>query len=143
MASLNRCEFIGNLGKDPEVRTMQNGDKVANLSLACSESWKDKSSGERKERTEWVRVVLFGGTAEVAEKYLSKGSKCYVAGSLATRKWQNKDGADQYSTEIVVNKFGGQLILLDKPKSEGRQDDRGDAPRHGGFDSDANNDAPF
>lgn len=112
MASLNRCTFIGNLGKDPEVRTMQNGSKVANLSLACSESWKDKSTGEKKERTEWVRVVIFGQLADVVEKYAFKGSKLYVCGQLQTRKWQ-KDGVDQYTTEIVLQGFGGELTMLD------------------------------
>lgn len=115
MASLNKCMFIGNLGKDPEVRTMQNGSKVANLSLACSESWKDKSTGEKKERTEWVRVVIFGQLADVVEKYAFKGSKLYVCGQMQTRKWTDQAGVEKYSTEIVLQGFGGELVLLDRP----------------------------
>ena len=111
--SVNKVVLIGNLGKTPEIRTMQNGSKVANLSLATSENWRDKSTGERKEKTEWHRVVIFGSLAEVAEKYLDKGSKVYIEGSLQTRKWTNKDGHDQYSTEIVVQGFGGSLVMLD------------------------------
>jgi single-strand DNA-binding protein len=111
--SVNKVILIGNLGKDPEVRTMQNGNKVANLSLATSESWKDKATGERKEKTEWHRVVIFGNLADIAERYLKKGSKVYVSGSLQTRKWQNKEGQDQYSTEVVLQGFGGELTMLD------------------------------
>lgn len=114
MSSVNKVILVGNLGKDPEVRRMTNGDPVVNLSVATSESWKDKASGERKEKTEWVRVVIFNPhLAEVAEKYLRKGSKVYVEGSLQTRKWQDKNGADQYSTETVLQKFRGDLQLLD------------------------------
>ena len=111
--SVNKVILIGNLCKDPEVRTMQNGNKVANLSLATSESWKDKSTGERKEKTDWHRVVIFGSLADIAEKYLKKGSKVYVSGSLQTRKWQNKEGQDQYSPEVVLQGFGGELTMLD------------------------------
>jgi len=111
--SVNKVILIGNLGKDPEVRTMQNGNKVANLSLATSESWKDKATGERKEKTEWHRVVIFGNLADIAERYLKKGSKVYVSGSLQTRKWQDKDGQDKYSTEVVLQGFGGELTMLD------------------------------
>lgn len=111
--SVNKVILIGNLGKDPEIRTMQNGGKVANLSLATSESWKDKSTGEKKEKTEWHRVVIFGNLADIAEKYLKKGSKVYVSGSLQTRKWQNKEGQDQYSTEVVLQGYGGELTMLD------------------------------
>lgn len=111
--SVNKVILIGNLGKDPEVRTLQNGGKVANLSLATSESWKDKATGERKEKTEWHRVVIFGNLADIAEKYLKKGSKVYVSGSLQTRKWQDKDGQDKYSTEVVLQGYGGELTMLD------------------------------
>ncbi len=111
--SVNKVILIGNLGKDPEVRTMQNGNKVANLSLATSENWRDKATGERKEKTEWHRVVIFGNLADIAEKYLKKGSKVYVSGSLQTRKWQNKEGQDQYSTEVVLQGYGGELTMLD------------------------------
>ncbi len=111
--SVNKVILIGNLGKDPEIRTMQNGGKVANLSLATSESWKDKSTGEKKEKTEWHRVVIFGNLADIAERYLKKGSKVYVSGSLQTRKWTDKDGAEKYSTEVVLQGFGGELTMLD------------------------------
>lgn len=122
--SVNKVILIGNLGKDPEVRTMQNGTKVANLSLATSESWKDKSTGERKEKSEWHRVVIFGNLADIAEKYCRKGSKVYVSGSLQTRKWTDQGGAEKYSTEVVLQGFGGELTLLDgKPKREPGQDD--------------------
>jgi len=111
--SVNKVILIGNLGKDPEVRTLQNGGKVANLSLATSESWRDKSSGERKEKTEWHRVVIFGNLADIAEKYLKKGSKVYVSGSLQTRKWTDQSGAEKYTTEVVLQGFGGELTMLD------------------------------
>lgn len=115
--SVNKVILIGNVGKDPEVRTMQNGSKVANLSLATSESWKDKSTGERKEKTEWHRVVIFGQLADIAERYVSKGSKIYVCGSLQTRKWTDKDGVEKYSTEIVLQGFQAELTLLDGKSS--------------------------
>jgi single-strand DNA-binding protein len=111
--SVNKVILIGNLGKDPEVKTMQNGSKVCNLTIATSEAWKDKGSGERKERTEWHRVVIFGNLAEIAEKYTRKGSKVYVCGSLQTRKWTDQNGAEKYSTEVVLQQFGGELVLLD------------------------------
>src|SRR5271154_6692420 len=102
--SVNKVILVGNLGKDPEVRRMQSGDAVVNLSLATSETWRDKSSGERKEKTEWHRVVIFNkNLAEVAEKYLRKGSKVYIEGSLQTRKWTDKDGAEKYSTEAPAS----------------------------------------
>lgn len=113
MSSVNKVILVGNLGKDPEVRRMQSGDAVANLSIATSESWKDKSTGERREKTEWHRVVLFGKVAEIAEKYLSKGSKVYIEGQLETRKWTDQNGVEKYSTEVVVRGFGGKLTMLD------------------------------
>jgi single-strand DNA-binding protein len=117
--SVNKVILVGNLGKDPEVRRMQSGDPVVNLSLATSETWRDKASGERKEKTEWHRVVIFNkNLAEVAEKYLRKGAKVYVEGSLQTRKWTDKDGQDKYSTEIVLQNFRGELTMLDS-KGEG------------------------
>lgn len=100
MASLNKCCFIGNLGADPETRYTANGDAVCNFSIACTESWKEKQSGEKKEQTEWVRVSFFGKVAEICGQYLKKGSQVYVEGSLRTRKWQDKDGQDRYTTEI-------------------------------------------
>jgi len=113
MASVNKVILIGNLGKDPEIRTTQSGTKVANLSVATSESWRDKSSGERKERTEWHRVVIFGALADIAEKYLKKGSKVYLSGSLQTRKWTDQAGVEKYSTEVVLQGFNSELVMLD------------------------------
>lgn len=127
--SLNRAELIGNLGADPEVRTLPSGNKVVNLSIATSESWKDKNSGERKEKTEWHRVVIFSeGLAKVAEQYLKKGSKVYLAGQIQTRKWTTQDGVEKYSTEIVLQGFNAQLLMLDGRRdgdSGGRGDDGG------------------
>lgn len=112
--SVNKVILIGNLGKDPEVRTMQNGGKVVNLSIATSETWRDKNSGERQEKTEWHRVVIFNEKlGEVAEKYLKKGAKVYVEGSLQTRKWTDNSGAEKYSTEVVLQRFRGELTMLD------------------------------
>ncbi len=112
--SVNKVILVGNLGKDPEVRRMQSGDAVVNLSVATSETWRDKASGERKEKTEWHRVVIFNkNLAEVAEKYLRKGSKVYVEGQLQTRKWTDKDGQEKYSTEVVLQNFRGELTMLD------------------------------
>jgi single-strand DNA-binding protein len=118
--SLNKVSLIGNLGADPESRSFNNGGKVVNLRIATSESWKDKTSGERKEKTEWHTVAIFSeGLAGVAEKYLRKGSKVYLEGALQTRKWQGQDGADRFSTEIVLQGFNAVLVLLDK--NEGGQ----------------------
>ena len=112
--SVNKVILVGNLGKDPEVRRMTSGDPVVNLSIATSETWRDKASGEKKEKTEWHRVVIFNkNLAEVAEKYLRKGSKVYVEGQLQTRKWTDKDGAEKYSTEVVLQNFRGELTMLD------------------------------
>ena len=117
--SVNKVILIGNLGKDPEVRTMQNGGKVANLSLATSESWKDKATGERKEKTEWHRVVVFGQSADFAERYLKKGAKVYVCGSLQTRKWTDPQGQEKYSTEVVLQAFNSELTILDSKGGAG------------------------
>jgi single-strand DNA-binding protein len=112
--SVNKVILVGNLGKDPEVRRMTSGEPVVNLSVATSETWKDKSSGERKEKTEWHRVVIFNeNLAKVAEQYLKKGAKVYLEGALQTRKWTDKDGAEKYSTEIVLNRFNGTMVMLD------------------------------
>jgi single-strand DNA-binding protein len=117
--SVNKATLIGHLGKDPEIRTFQNGGRVANLSIATSESWKDKESGERKERTEWHRVsITSDGLVTVAEKYLSKGAKVYVEGKLETRKWTDRDGIERYSTEVVLRPYSGELVLLDSRKDE-------------------------
>jgi single-strand DNA-binding protein len=112
--SVNKVILVGNLGKDPEVRRMTSGDPVVNLSVATSESWRDKASGEKKEKTEWHRVVIFNkNLADVAEKYLRKGAKVYLEGQLQTRKWTDKDGQDKYSTEVVLQNFNGTLVMLD------------------------------
>lgn len=133
MASVNKVILIGNLGRDPEIRSTQDGSKIAQLSVATSESWRDKSSGERKEKTEWHRVVVFNERlAEVAEKYLLKGSKVYIEGALATRKWTDKSGAEKYVTEIVLSRFRGEIVMLDnardsvEPKAEPAKDDMDD-----------------
>lgn len=115
---LNQCTFIGNLGKDPEVRTLNDGGKVANFSIGVSERWKDKNSGEMKEKTEWVRVVAWGNLAEIVAKYCSKGSKVYVAGKMQTREWTDKDNVKKYTTEIVLQGFDSKLVLL-TPKGDG------------------------
>lgn len=120
MASVNKVILVGHLGRDPEVRRLSNGDPVVSLSIATSESWKDKSSGERKEKTEWHRVVIFNeNIAKVAEQYLKKGSKVYLEGQLQTRKYTDKDGAEKYSTEIVVQRFRGELVMLDAAANGG------------------------
>jgi|ERR1700712_1721302 single-strand DNA-binding protein len=117
--SVNKVILVGNLGADPEVRTLPSGNKVVNLSVATSENWRDKNSGERKEKTEWHRVVIFSeGLAKVAEQYLRKGSKVYLEGALQTRKWQDQSGADKYSTEVVLQGFNSNLTMLDG-RSEG------------------------
>ena len=112
--SVNKVILVGNLGKDPEVRRMQNGNPVVNLSVATSDTWRDKATGERKEKTEWHRVVIFSeGLAKVAEQYLKKGAKVYIEGALQTRKWTDKDGIEKYSTEIVLQGFNSTLTMLD------------------------------
>jgi single-strand DNA-binding protein len=112
--SVNKVILIGNLGADPEIRTLNSGDRVANLRIATSETWRDRQSGERKERTEWHRVVIFNDNlVKVAENYLKKGSKVYLEGTLQTRKWTDKDGHDKYSTEVVLQGFNSSLTMLD------------------------------
>src|ERR1041385_1725020 len=113
--SVNKVILIGNLGKDPEIRRTQDGRPIANLSVATSETWRDKATGERRERTEWHRVVIFNeGLCRVAEQYLKKGSKVYLEGQLQTRKWQDQSGQDKYTTEVVLQNFNGQLTMLDR-----------------------------
>lgn len=127
--SVNKVILVGHLGADPEVRNLPSGGKVVNLSIATSESWKDKNTGEKREKTEWHRIVIFSeGLGRVAESYLKKGSKVYLEGQLQTRKWQDQSGADKYSTEIVLQGFNSNLTLLD-----GRRD--GDGQNHGGGDN--------
>ncbi|GAA0542427.1 single-strand DNA-binding protein [Rhizomicrobium palustre] len=129
--SVNKVILVGNLGRDPEVRRMTSGEPIVNLSVATSESWRDKASGERKEKTEWHRVVIFNeNLAKVAEQYLRKGSKIYLEGQLATRKWTDKDGQEKYSTEVVLNRFRGELVLLD-----GRGEGAGGGQSFGGGSS--------
>ena len=122
---LNAVELIGHLGADPEVRTTAAGDTVATLNLATSEKWKDRSTGEPRERTEWHRVVLWAGLADVAQRYLRKGGRCYVRGQLRTRKWQDQSGNDRWTTEVTVSGFAGQLILLGDARGS---QDGGNAP---------------
>jgi single-strand DNA-binding protein len=112
--SVNKVILVGNLGRDPEIRSTQDGGRVANLSVATSETWRDRTTGERRERTEWHRVVMFNERlADVAEKYLRKGSKVYVEGQLQTRKWTGQDGQERYTTEVVLQRFRGELTMLD------------------------------
>lgn len=124
--SLNRVELIGNLGADPEVRRTQDGRPIVNMRVATSETWRDKASGEKRERVEWHTVVVFSEPlAKVAEQYLRKGSKVYLAGKLATRKWQDRDGNDRYSTEVVLQAFDATLILLGDGRKAPSEDDYG------------------
>ncbi len=123
--SINKVILVGNLGRDPEVRNTQDGSKIVHLSVATSESWKDRTTGERRERTEWHRVVLFNDRlGEIAEKYLRKGSKVYLEGQLQTRKWTDQSGVEKYTTEIVLQRYRGELTMLD-----GRADGAGAGPR--------------
>ena len=131
--SVNKVILIGNLGKDPEVRSMNSGDKVVNLSIATSETWRDKATGERKEKTEWHRVVIFNEQlAKVAEQYLKKGSTVYIEGQLQTRKWTDQSGAEKYTTEVVLQRFRGELTMLDGKGEGGGMSDNGDAGYGGG-----------
>ncbi|RBP17718.1 single-strand binding protein [Roseiarcus fermentans] len=121
--SVNKVILVGNLGKDPEVRRLNSGDPVVSFSLATSESWRDKTSGERKERTEWHNIVIFNeNLGKIAEQYCKKGAKVYIEGQLQTRKWQDQNGADRYTTEIVLTKFRGELTLLDSRSGGGERD---------------------
>ncbi|HEU0218962.1 MAG TPA: single-stranded DNA-binding protein [Stellaceae bacterium] len=127
--SVNKVILVGNLGRDPEIRSTQDGMRIANLAVATSESWRDRVSGERKERTEWHRVVIFNERlAEIAEKYLRKGSKVYLEGALQTRKWTDNSGQERYTTEIVLQRFRGELTMLDGARGAGGP------PIEGGYD---------
>lgn len=135
--SVNKVILIGNLGADPEIRHTQDGRPIANLSIATSDSWRDKNTGERKEKTEWHRVVIFSeGLAKIVEQYLKKGSKVYIEGQLQTRKWQDQSGNDKYTTEVVISGFNGTLTMLDGRNSEGG----GGGGGGGGFSSGGGND---
>jgi single-strand DNA-binding protein len=135
--SVNKVILIGNLGRDPEVRTFQNGGKVCNLRIATSETWKDRNTGERKERTEWHSVAIFSEPlARVAEQYLKKGSKVYIEGQLETRKWQDQSGQDRYSTEVVLRPYKSELTMLDGRGEGGGSSYGGDqGGGYGGYDS--------
>ena len=134
--SVNKVILIGNLGRDPEVRTFQNGGKVCNLRIATSETWKDKNTGERKERTEWHSVAIFNeGLVRIAEQYLKKGSKVDIEGQLQTRKWQDQSGQDKYSTEVVLQGFGGTLTMLDGRDGGGGGGGGYGGGQGGGYDS--------
>jgi single-strand DNA-binding protein len=166
--SVNKVILVGNLGKDPEIRSFQNGGKVANFSIATSESWKDKNTGEKREKTDWHNVAIFNeGLVRVAEQYLRKGSKVYIEGQLQTRKWTDQSGADKYTTEVVLQNYNGTLVMLDgRPDGGGSGGMRntggdgswgnegggssgggfggGSSQRGGGaFDSDLDDDVPF
>lgn len=162
--SVNKVILVGNLGADPEVRNLPSGGKVVNLSVATSENWKDKNTGERREKTEWHRVVIFSeGLARVAESYLRKGSKVYLEGQLQTRKWTDQSGNDKYTTEIVLQRFRGELVLLDSRDGgggggrdfAGGEDfgggyggtsgggQRQQRPQPAAFDTDLDDDVPF
>jgi len=151
MASVNKWIGIGNVGKDPEMRYMPNGDAICNISIACTDSYKDKNTGEKKEVTEWVRVAFFGKLAEIAGQYLKKGSQVYVEGSLRTRKWQDKEGQDRYTTEIradVMKMLGGKRDGEQsgtRPESAPAQPQRNSAPapNSGGGFADMSEDIPF
>lgn len=119
MADLNRASLLGRLGADPEIRTTQSGEKCANLRIATGEKWKDKNTGEEKERTEWHTIVVWGGLAGVAERYLKKGARVLVEGTLRTRKWQDQEGRDRYSTEVVLSGFNARLDVIDWPDGVG------------------------
>ena len=140
--SLNKVMLIGNLGADPEIRSFQNGGKVANLRIATSERWKDKNTGEMQERTEWHTVAIFSdGLVNVVERYLRKGSKVFVEGKLQTRKWQDQSGNDRYSTEVVIQGFGGTLTMLDGRGDGGGMGGGGGG--YGGGNDDLDDDIPF
>jgi single-strand DNA-binding protein len=147
MRALNKVMLIGNLGRDPEIRQTQDGRPIANISVATSESWKDKTTGETRERTEWHRVVIFNeNLAKIAEQYLKKGAKVFLEGSLQTRKWQDRDGQDRYTTEVVLQGFGCQLIMLgDRTNGHSQYDD--EPQRHPtaqpGLRTDFNDSIPF
>jgi single-strand DNA-binding protein len=140
MAGLNKVMLIGNLGADPEIRSLNNGGSVANLRIATNKSWKDRD-GNKQEKTEWHTVVCFAdGLNDVIERYCVKGGRVYVEGELQTRKWQDKDGADRYSTEVVLSAFDGKLVLLDGPSGGGDRDDDRGGGRSGGRDRDDDRD---
>ena len=147
MSSLNQVSLIGNLGADPEIRSVQSGDKVANLSLATSERWTDKRSGEKREITEWHRVTVWGNLAGIVERYVRKGSKIFVQGQLKTRKWTDREGVERYTTEVVLSGFGSKMVLLSNDRQDGggggqSQPAQGSAKTADGYDIDGD-EIPF
>lgn len=137
--SVNKVILVGNLGADPEMRRLNSGDQIANLRIATSESWRDRQTGERKDRTEWHSVVIFNeNLAKVAEQYLKKGAKVYIEGALQTRKWQDQNGNDRYSTEIVLQKFRGELQILDS-----RNDGNSNSNQSSGATRDLDDEIPY
>lgn len=143
MTDLNQCTFTGRLGADPEIRRTQDGRPIANLSLAVSENWRDKNSGERKEKTEWVKVVIFSeGLCKVAEQYLKKGSRVLIQGKWQTRKWQDQSGQDRYSTECVLQGFDSKMIMLDGKPSDNQSSQSSDFGKSGGG-ADFDDEIPF
>jgi single-strand DNA-binding protein len=146
--SVNKVILVGNLGADPEVRHLSDGNPVVNLRVATSETWKDRSSGERRDRTEWHRVVIFNEhLAKVAENYLRKGAKVYLEGQLQTRKWTDQSGQERYATEIVLQRFRGELQMLDRANQDRNEDRRSQEPQSAsygsGFGDDLDDDVPF
>lgn len=142
--SVNKVILIGNLGKDPEVRTFQNGGSVCHFSLATSENWRDRATGERREKTEWHNVsILSEGLVKVAQQFLKKGSKVYVEGQLETRKWQDKDGRDRYTTEVVLRNFNSALVMLDRREGGGDFSAREAIPASGGRSFELDDEIPF
>ena len=144
--SVNKVILIGNLGKDPEVRSFQNGGQVCSFSVATSENWKDKSTGERREKTEWHNISIFSeGLVRVAQQYLKKGSKVYLEGQLETRKWQDKEGKDRYTTEVVLRQFNSSLVLLDRREGGAGADfgARDSMPASGGRSFELDDEIPF
>lgn len=138
--SVNKVILVGNLGRDPEVRNTQSGSKVVNLAIATSDTWNDRNTGERRDRTEWHRVVIFNErVGEVAERYLRKGRKVYIEGELRTRKWTDQQGMDKYTTEVVIDRFRGNLVLLDSQRSGGGDGGYGDDGYDGGYNDGGSN----
>ena len=141
MSSVNKVILIGNVGADPEIRRTQDGRPIANLRIATSESWRDKNTGERKEKTEWHRVVIFSeGLCKIAEQYLKKGAKVYIEGALQTRKWTDQSGQERYSTEVVLQGFNGSLTMLDSPRQSG---ERPAEQPSGDYSQDLDDEIPF
>ena len=147
MASVNKVILVGNLGKDPDVRYLPDGGAVVNLALATSSSWKDKNTGEKREETEWHRVVIYGRLAEIAGEYCKKGRSVYIEGRLKTRKWQDQSGQDKYSTEVVLRPYKGELTLLDSKGNDGQQGggytDQNASPSAANNRSDLDDEIPF